>query len=117
MGMQKDLGRTENKVKGDLKNCYFNISNVRIEGENVQINVRGYIDEAARRAVTSEERPGPMDVSAYIFEKNYTCKTFNLPAAVKTGLSEINRFKHVCYLWLKQQGDFSSASDIFEAGQ
>jgi hypothetical protein len=117
MGLCKDLGRTENKIKGDLKNCYFNIANVRIDGENINLNVRGYIDEAARRAATTEERPGPMESSSFIFEKNYQLKTFNLPSATKTNLTEINRFKHVCYLWLHTNGDFTNSLDVFEAGQ
>lgn len=118
MAIIKACTRDETKLKFPLPNAYFKISSIRQEDGKVNITLKGYADETARRSTSetpSYGPPGSME-GAVIYDKSFSVSEGVLPAPTKQGLTPANIIKHCCYLYLRS-GEFSAGTDKFEEGQ
>lgn len=118
MALKKALARADNRVKGDFQNSYWKIYSIRNENGKINIDIRCYVDQDARKldlGETGPMMPGSGDIT--VTNKNYSFVEGQLPSPTLQTQSESSRLKHVCYLWLKLQDDFRLADDVLEAGQ
>jgi hypothetical protein len=119
MALSKSIARSDNKVKFPFTSSYHKINSIKMENGKIQINVKGYADAEARQLDTpsSSPMPSPMDQTVAILEKTYSLDMSLLPSATLKTLNEADRIKHCCYIYLRAQDDYRTASDVFEANQ
>lgn len=118
MALKKLSSRSDNKVKFPFENAYHKINSIKFENSKITIGVKVYADRDARLLdVGSNPMMGPMNNDVHISEKNYSCELNALPSATLKTLNESDRIKHVCYLYLREQDDFRTASNVMETGQ
>lgn len=118
MALKKVLARADNRVKGDFQNSYWKISSIRNENGKINIDIKCYVDQDARKLDLGQSgpmMPGSGDIT--VSSKNFSFDEGQLPSPIYQTTSESSRLKHVCYLWLKNQDDFRNSVDVLEAGQ